>query len=437
MRIQEALPTRVRIAPWPGGLYGGAGAGAAPVEAPAWTLDGDFGLNWLTNESWDGIELGTASDYVECSRGSGKWLRFAAAPYYRWIEVDELPLSDLGLNIEDQQTNLVLKSRDFTDVTYWGQSNIGVPTKDQTGPDGIANSACLVTENTATARHGINEVAGNPVAMTNGITYLSAVIVKAGTCGIIQLTYPLSRMGGGGYANFDLTNGVAGSTGGTVAASGMLAIGGGWYRCWLAAACTNSGTGNININLCTATNNTRNFSYLGTSRNFTIWACDLVAGTTGISSPIETELAAATRMADVITLLGDAETASIASKAAFVQTNLARQNGRFVNFNDIRRLESASSTTARTSNGTNTATATTGSGTFSTARQKCAHGYDASGMSCVINAGSVVTNANPWGTPVAPVTLGSDTTGATNIRGLLELVIFSNTKDKFNGDTTP
>jgi hypothetical protein len=58
-------------------------------------------------------------------------------------------------------------------------------------------------------------------------------------------------------------------------------------------------------------------------------------------------------------------------------------------------------------------------------------------MSCVINAGSVVTNANPWGTPVAPVTLGSDTTGATNIRGLLELVIFSNTKDKFNGDTTP
>lgn len=432
-------PSRVKVAPWPGGLYGGvqiAGGGGAPP--PAWVLTGtSFGLDFTEDLSWDGSTEATASEFLTCSRGSGKWLSFGSAPYYRFIDVDVLPLSDLGLLVEDQATNLVLNSEDFTSTTYWGQSNLASITKDQTGPDGVTNSACLVTENTATARHGINEVAGNPVAVSVSTITLGSVIAKAGTCGIIQLTYPLATFSGGGYANFDLTNGVMGNTGGTLSGSGMQALGDGWYRCWISATCTNAGNTNLNVNLCTATNNTRNFSFVGTSRNFRLFGIDVVTGTTGISSHITTGLATATRMADVITLTGGAETAAIAAKATFVKTNQTRFNGRYVNYNDSRRVEGVSSTTLRAHNGTNSATATIGSGSLATGVVKSAYGHDASGMSAVGNAGSVVTNANAWGTPTAPVTIGADTAGATNIRGWLQQIMWSNTKDQFNGDTTP
>jgi hypothetical protein len=411
------------------------GGGGAP---PAWLLSGaSFGFDFTEDETWDGSATGTPSSYLTCSRASGKWLRFNSAPYYRFIDVDVLPLSDLGLLVEDQATNLVLNSEDFTSTTYWGQSNLASITKDQTGPDGVANSACLVTENTATARHGINEVVGNPVAVSVSSVTLGSVIAKAGTCGIIQLTYPLATFSGGGYANFDLTNGVAGSTGGTLSGSGMQALGDGWYRCWISATCTNAGNTNLNVNLCTATNNTRNFSFLGTSRNFLLFGLDVVLGTTGISSHITTGLATATRMADVITLTGDAETAALAAKATFVKTNFARFNGRFVNYNDSRRVEGVSSTTCRASNATNTATATVGSGAFNTGVVKSAFGHDAAGLSAVANGGSVATNANAWGSVSAPVTIGTDTTGVTNIRGWLQQIMWSNTKDQFNGDTTP
>lgn len=433
-------PSRVKVAPWPGGLYGGAGiAGGGGASPPAWLLAGaSGGLNFKEDSSWNGSIEGVVSDYLSASRGSGKWMWHDAAPHLRWIETDVLPLSDRGLCVEDQITNNILYSDDLSQTSYWNVSS-GTLTGGQSDPTG-GTAACRYNEGVASAVHEISSQAGasNHVPVTVSLRMTTYVIVKyvAGP-GFMQLTYPLAQFSLGGYRNYDLQNGTLGSTGGTIATSEIIALGSGWYLCIFSADCTNAGNATIPIISVPLSTSTRRPTFVGTSAQFDIYSVDVVLGTSGWSSHISTAASTATRMADVITLGGDLETIAIASKAHFVQTMLARQNGRFVNFNNSRRVEGVSSTTNRAHNGTNTATATIGSGSITTGRVKHAFGHDASGMSAVGNGGVVVTSAQPWGTPTAPVTIGSDLTGTTSIRGWLEQIQWSNTKNQFNGDTTP
>lgn len=65
------------------------------------------------------------------------------------IQHDQSTNEKLGLLIEEQRTNLVLQSNDFTNAA-WSKTTM-TTAKDQTGPDNVSNSASLLTATAANA----------------------------------------------------------------------------------------------------------------------------------------------------------------------------------------------------------------------------------------------------------------------------------------------
>lgn len=414
-----------------GGSSGG-GTGVDPGSPPEWLLTGtSFGFDFTEDETWDGSARGVPSDYLTCSRGSGKWVRNAAG-LFTFIGNDVLPLTDVGLLVEDQATNLALHSENFTNA-YWTAQN-GTITGGQAAPDGTTN-AIEFNEGSATGGHNL-QAASNPISFTNANQYSASFVVKAGTCSTVQLTFGSAAFGGLGYRNYDLSNGTLGTTGGTVASSGIVPLGNGWYRIWITVQASATASSTI---LCAATNGssaTRAISYTGTNRTFYAWCGDVVAAT-GPTSHITTTTATATRLADVISLTGDAATAALAAKAAFFKTAyaMAAANGRLIDFNGTQEVDIASATTSRISNGTNTATATLGSSaSFRNGVIKVAGGMDSS-LAIVGNAGTPATSANAWGSPSGTVYVGNIAAGTAAMRGLMQQLMFSATDNQFSGDT--
>jgi hypothetical protein len=407
--------------------------GLAPGSEPDWVLTGtSFGFDFTEEETWDGIIRGDPADFLTCSRGSGKWVR-SSSGLHTFIGNDVLPLTNVGLLVEDQATNLCLHSEDFTNA-YYAQGNLASVTRDQTAPDGTT-TACLITENTASGGHNISP-ASSPISFTNGQPYVQSWIVKAGTCTSVQLTFSSAAFSGLGYRNYNLATGALGSTGGTISDSGIISLGGDWYLIWLSATCNSTNNATALLVMTTSTSAGRSPSYAGTSRTLTAWSCDIV-NANGPTSHITTAGVTATRMADVISLSGDAETAALASKAAFFKTAyaMATTNGRLIDFNGTQEIDIASATSGRISNGTNTASATLGaSARYRSGVIKTAAGYDAS-LAIVANNGTPATSANAWGTPSGTVYIGNTAAGTAAMRGLMQQLMFSATDNQFSGDT--
>lgn len=155
------------------------------------------------------------------------------------------------------------------------------------------------------------------------------------------------------------------------------------------------------------------------------------------TSPIPTSGGTATRNADVISLAGAASTASLAAKAAYVETNLA------VFGTAPRLVEYAAggggnmlfaSATQSTINGASPATATTGSGTIATL-QKMAFAFDGSSVTAIMNGGSKATSASAWTAGTGPVYLGNRAAGDRALNGYMRRIAFSATKGQFDGLT--
>lgn len=107
------------------------------------------------------------------------------------------------------------------------------------GLDG-ANSAAAVIENTATSNHG----PAYPFACVSGTIYCWSVVVKRRATGsprnlrmIPQATAVLAQV------TFDLDALTSTLVSGTIVGKGIIPLGGGKYRCWVAATATATGTG--------------------------------------------------------------------------------------------------------------------------------------------------------------------------------------------------
>ena len=119
-----------------------------------------------------------------------------------------------SLLLEPSRTNVIPHSEY---LGSYGVSNVSVSYNNDTSPEGVQN-ATLVTGDSGTLTKVVNF---NPAS--NG-AYTISVFAKYNTHQWIQL-----GMGGvATYANFDIQNGVKGSTNGT---SDIEDYGNGWYRC--------------------------------------------------------------------------------------------------------------------------------------------------------------------------------------------------------------
>jgi len=164
-------------------------------------------------------------------------------------------ITDRGMLIEESRTNVVLWCRDLTNAA-WTKSN-ATAVKDQTGPDGVANSASSLTA-----------TAGNA-------TCLQAITL--GSSARFQSAW-VKRITGSGVINMTMDNGAT----------------------WTAIPVTSSWTA-VEIPTQTLANPTVGFRIV---TNGDAIAVDFVQNETGAfrTSPIETTTASATRAADVAAL---------------------------------------------------------------------------------------------------------------------------------------
>ena len=129
----------------------------------------------------------------------------------------------LGLLVEEQRTNLLLRSEDFS--TTWVRFNVNASINAILAPDGTL-TADKLTENDADNFHRIRQ------GITSGVTGVFSVFLKAAERTRVNLGTSDTNL----IAGFDL------SAGSVVSGTGSIEpFGDGWYRCSISATFTTSG----------------------------------------------------------------------------------------------------------------------------------------------------------------------------------------------------
>lgn len=202
-------------------------------------------------------------------------------------DYDPVTLLPKGLLIEEQRTNLALRSADLG--TTWGVFNATNSLNAATAPDGTA-TADKIVEDATTNEHGTNQ----NITIANTTAYTWSVYAKAGERSWIVLN-PYD--GSSHKTWFDLANGVVGTNAAGNTAS-IQEVGGGWYRCIVTR--TSGGTSGIFQLIVTTADNTS--SYAGDiTKGVYFWGAQLEAGSFP-TSYIPTAGSTVTRAADAITL---------------------------------------------------------------------------------------------------------------------------------------
>ena len=129
----------------------------------------------------------------------------------------------LGLLVEEQRTNLLLRSEDFS--TTWVRFNVNASSNAILAPDGTL-TADKLTENNADNFHRIRQ------GITSGVTGVFSVFLKAAERTRVNL----------GTSDINLIAGFDLSAGSVVSGTGSIEpFGDGWYRCSISATFTTSG----------------------------------------------------------------------------------------------------------------------------------------------------------------------------------------------------
>jgi hypothetical protein len=286
-------------------------AGQATVEAENYTLTGEWQRltqAWTATASAQTFNLNTSAGatarhlrfyiwgaQLEQSTTVGEYIpttsTINSAPRF---DHDPTTGESLGLLVEEQRTNLLLQSEDFS--TTWTTTNTTVSTNQVTAPDG-ATTADKIFETATTAEHNIRQDTASQVAGT----YSASIFAKAGERDVIQ--FVSTGVLGGFRANFDLTNGVIGSVDSALNAR-ITPFPNGWYRCSITATSTTTGTLRAQWNIVTSPTAARVESYLGdVTKGLYLWGAQLEAGSFP-TSYIPTTGATATRAADVASISG-------------------------------------------------------------------------------------------------------------------------------------
>jgi hypothetical protein len=217
---------------------------------------------------------------------------------------DHLPVSgeSLGLLIEEQRTNLVLRSEEF-DNAYWTKLNSTVTPNVIVAPDGALTSDKLV-ETTATSGHIIRRTIGFAANTTYTVSiYLKAAERTAGTFLVLDNT----SITGSFHINL-LTGEIAQGTVGLATGATSVNVGNGWWRMSITFTTTASpsATSYFDFRMSDRWPVTSNvgMSYTGDGvSGIYIWGAQLEAGAFP-TSYIKTEASQVTRLADSASMTG-------------------------------------------------------------------------------------------------------------------------------------
>jgi hypothetical protein len=205
-------------------------------------------------------------------------------------------LAPLGLLIEEQRTNLVTYSEQFSDAV-WVKTRASITADAAVSPDGTMNADKLVEDTTASNTHQIGQSVSS---FTSGTAYTFTTYMKADERGWGVLRFPASAFTTALQAFFNLSTGALGVFSAGVTSS-ITPVGNNWYRCSITATATATASGNVLI-LPSATNSTAIYTGDGTSGIF-IWGAQTEAGDFP-TSYIPTVASQVTRAADIAVMTG-------------------------------------------------------------------------------------------------------------------------------------
>ena len=199
----------------------------------------------------------------------------------------------LGLLIEEQRTNLVLYSSDFSNA-YWVKNNSTLTSNTLVSPDGTLNADKL-TETTANNFHYLR--ASQALAVSTNYAY--SLYAKASERQIIRISV---YDGANTFidAKFNLANGTVFST--TFGTASIVNVGNGFYRCiCTGTSSASASTALVDIYTC---DNSGAATYTGDGYSgLYIWGAQIEAGAFA-SSYIPTVASQVTRAADSASMTG-------------------------------------------------------------------------------------------------------------------------------------
>jgi hypothetical protein len=185
----------------------------------------------------------------------------------------------LGLEIEEQRTNLRTYSDDFSNAA-WSKDNVTIASNTIIAPDGTLIGDAIV-ENTANSSHSIS----GSTTVTAGLHTVTLYAKAAG-----RTRFRIREGTTGGFADFNLAS----------PSSNMVSVGNGWFRC--SVSLTPASTNFIlQVYVADASNN---LTYTGNGfSGIYIWGAQLEAGAFA-TSYIPTVASQVTRLADVAQMTG-------------------------------------------------------------------------------------------------------------------------------------
>jgi hypothetical protein len=257
--------------------------------SPSYTGDGTSGY-YIWGAQLE--QSATVGDYVPTTSTINSAPRFDHNP-----QTGE----SLGLLVEEQRTNLLLRSEEFDDAAWTPIGLLafgsGSTANAIASPNGQI-TADLLTESTTTGTHQVQQTA----SVTIGQVYTYSVFCKLGPNAVrrIQLLVTNANFTVTPIATFDLTTGTVVSV--VQGTASITSYANGWYRLALnTIAATSTGVNGFHFRLVdTGTNN----SYTGDgSAGLYLWGAQLEAGAFP-TSYIPTTSATVTRAADVASITG-------------------------------------------------------------------------------------------------------------------------------------
>lgn len=150
------------------------------------------------------------------------------------FDYDPVTLAARGLLVEEQRTNLLLRSEEF-DNASWSKSRATVTANATTSPDGTADADKLVEDTTASNTHQVAQT----FSATSGTSYSFSVYLKAAerTWAFLQFSSNMFADVTARGAYINLSTGVVGTTLGSPTVA-VTNAGGGWWRVTMTAAAT-------------------------------------------------------------------------------------------------------------------------------------------------------------------------------------------------------
>jgi hypothetical protein len=212
---------------------------------------------------------------------------------------DHNPITDesLGLLIEEQRTNLVLRSEEF-DNAVWVKNACTVSANTLTAPDGAITADKLV-EDTSTGLHFLHYLA----TFAASTSYTVSVYAKAGERTRFQIGGSGSAWASFSTAVFDLSAGTVVTNTGAFTSASITPAGNGWYRC-TATGLSNASPVNQQVAQFFLVQSGTTTSYTGNGfSGLFIWGAQLEAGAFA-TSYIPTVAASVTRNADAASMTG-------------------------------------------------------------------------------------------------------------------------------------